>query len=61
MGSGISLSKTQVIQIVKRDLLQEHIKVIKERKTASNAEEIYYNCLADAKFSIINKKLDKFL
>jgi hypothetical protein len=57
MGSGISLSKSQVIHIVQRDFLQEYISSVDKRKFAFTADEIYQNCLLDAKFSIINKKL----
>jgi hypothetical protein len=59
MGSGISLTKQQVVQVIKRDLLIEHNKIIFNRKQAFNATDIYFNCLTDAKFLVINKQLDK--
>ncbi len=61
MGSGISLSQTQVVHIIKRDLLRDYMENINKRKPALTAQEIYYNCLADAQFDIINKKLNKIL
>ena len=59
MGSGISLTKHQVVQVIKRDLLIEHNKIILNRKQAFNATDIYFNCLSDATFLVINKQLDK--
>ncbi len=61
MGSGISLSQTQVVHIIKRDLLRDYMENINKRKPALTSQEIYYNCLADAQFDIINKKLNKIL
>ena len=61
MGSGISLTKQQIVQVIKRDLLIEHNKIIFNRKQAFNAIDIYFNCLTDAKFLIINKQLDKII
>lgn len=59
MGSGISLTKQQVVYVIKRDLLIEHKEIIKNRKQAFNATDIYFNCLLDANFLVINKQLDK--
>ncbi len=59
MGSGISLSKAQVKQIIKRDLLLNYSIQYCQRKPAYTASEIYENCLIDAKFSVINKAIDK--
>ncbi len=63
MGSGISLSREHIVQIIKRDLLQVHYhnqKVI-GKNTEITAQEIYYNCLANAQLNIINKNFNKSL
>lgn len=61
MGSGISLTKQQVVHVIKRDLLIEYNKIIFNRKQVFNATDIYFNCLTDAKFLVINKQLDKII
>ena len=61
MGSGISLSKEHVVQLIKRDLRKEFYDSQQNRPIyTDDGYEIYYDFTDEANYSKMVKKLNDF-
>ena len=61
MGSGISLSKEQIVHIIKRELTKEFYEKQNNKNITCDGCLIYYDFSDEVEYNNMLKKLDKYI